>query len=63
MNDLVFARINQIIYETRNHSKTANHFYNLRNRLLFGQKLTKKMKQNLGWIKKEVEKDELLYRK
>lgn len=52
MQRRVFIKLNQLIYDYRKDSKRANHFYNLRNRLLFGKKLTKKMKENLEWISK-----------
>jgi hypothetical protein len=50
----IVAKINDIIDRTNHHSKTANHFYHLKMRLIDGKKLTKKMQENLGWIKKEI---------
>jgi hypothetical protein len=54
MREKVVAKINSIIDRNQNHSKTANHFYRLRERWLNGQRLTKKMQENLSWITKEV---------
>ena len=52
---VIISEINDIITKVNHHSPTANHFYRLKMRLLNGQKLTKKMKENLGWIKKDLE--------
>lgn len=50
----IIARINNIIIFCNYHSKTANHFYHLKMRILKGKKLTKKMSENLAWIKEEL---------
>jgi hypothetical protein len=53
VEDSVFYGITeQIEYAHRNNdSKTANHFFRLLRRLQTGQKLTKKMQENLGAVK------------
>lgn len=51
----VLQRLDRAIQESSHHSKTANFFYHLRERLQAGKPLTKKMQQNLAWIEKEVE--------
>ena|ERR1700674_847323 len=58
MSQLV-SKINDVIRAVNHHSPTANHFYRLKMRIMNGQKLTKKMKENLGWIKKEIEQENI----
>lgn len=57
MSSAVYTKLNEIIYGLKHDSKTANHFYHLKSRLLKNQKLTKKMQENLGWILQDLEKD------
>lgn len=53
----ILSKLDNIIHDIRHHSKTANHFYRLRERLTYGRKLTKKMSENLEWIKNEAIKE------
>lgn len=54
--DLISAKISFVVYELLNsdysyqNGRAADHFNKIRTRLLEGKKLTKKMKENLGWI-------------
>jgi hypothetical protein len=51
----VHAKLDVILFFTT-HKPTAMHFYRLKKRLVEGKKLTKKMNENLAWIKRDVEK-------
>jgi hypothetical protein len=59
--ELIIAKINFVIEElvlSGNYSngRAADHFIRLKKRILSGKKLTKKMKENLAWVEKSVEK-------
>lgn len=60
MKELVLARIAQVMTGVIHHSKSWHHFNRLKTRLENGQKLTKKMQENLGWITKDVEYEQKL---
>ena len=53
-NNSIISYIDVFLLPNIEHGKTANHFYNLKNRLINGRKLTPKMIQNVGWIKEEI---------
>jgi hypothetical protein len=52
----IHAKLDVILFFTK-HKPTAMHFYRLRKRLIEGKKLTKKMNENLEWIKRDAEKE------
>lgn len=62
VTDELIDYINCIIRSVNYDSKTANHWFRLGMRLKAGKKLTKKMEQNLSWIKKDIENGKKLYK-
>jgi len=52
----IYAKLDVMLYFTT-HKPTLMHFYRLRERLIKGQKLTKKMSENLAWIKRDAERE------
>lgn len=60
--DLRLAKINLIIKDldcvnNPSNSRTANHFVALKNRLVSGKKLTKKMAENLAFIDAGIDRE------
>lgn len=64
MDKELIAKIEHVIYElvmskSYSNNRQADHFIKLKKRVVEGKHLTKKMRENLAWIKENVVREEL----